>query len=293
MRGRSVRHERGAWDYGSGRRQSYCFEIVAGGPLHTFKPASDVPRVRFVKHIINARVTETDGVEYSLRFFTTIGFPHFFHVRHRQHHSFEIAQRNFAPPWRQRFRELFSDIQGDRNRPKSTCRQPHLAANALVIGFRHKAVQRRKTSVEEQLKITKLSGGYVPGRKFPRLGPDLRSSLGTNVKVDKLAAVGNRQMSGGSAFQTINRFAVVHLIRAKVESYLRSRPKQHLSPEEYMGFVKESFVPEAEDRRRLAPYRRYHFVGEAASFGASEATIFSKRGSPRSGSHKGNSLSMP
>ena len=35
-----------------------------------------------------------------------------------------------------------------------------------------------------------------------------------------------------------------------------------------------------------------HWV-EVASFGANEATICSKRGSPRSGSQKGNSLSMP
>jgi hypothetical protein len=32
---------------------------------------------------------------------------------------------------------------------------------------------------------------------------------------------------------------------------------------------------------------------EAASFGASEATIFSKRGSPRNGSHTGLSLRSP
>ena len=37
----------------------------------------------------------------------------------------------------------------------------------------------------------------------------------------------------------------------------------------------------------------FHFVGEAASFGASEATIFSKRGSPRSGSQTGNSFKAP
>src|SRR6266480_3950556 len=36
-----------------------------------------------------------------------------------------------------------------------------------------------------------------------------------------------------------------------------------------------------------------HLAGDEASFGAKEATIFSKRGSPRSGSQKGNSLSMP
>src|SRR6184192_1307743 len=36
-----------------------------------------------------------------------------------------------------------------------------------------------------------------------------------------------------------------------------------------------------------------HLAGDAASFGAKEATICSKRGSPRSGSQKGNSLSMP
>jgi hypothetical protein len=36
-----------------------------------------------------------------------------------------------------------------------------------------------------------------------------------------------------------------------------------------------------------------HFVGEAASFGASEATIFSKRRSPRSGSQKGSSFRAP
>jgi hypothetical protein len=37
-----------------------------------------------------------------------------------------------------------------------------------------------------------------------------------------------------------------------------------------------------------------HLAAAAAdSFGAREATIFSKRGSPRSGSQKGNSLSMP
>jgi hypothetical protein len=38
----------------------------------------------------------------------------------------------------------------------------------------------------------------------------------------------------------------------------------------------------------------YHFFEFSAfSFGASEATIFSKRGSPRSGSHKGSSFRAP
>ena len=39
-----------------------------------------------------------------------------------------------------------------------------------------------------------------------------------NVKVKELATVRTGQVSGGSAFQSINRFAVVHLFRAKVES---------------------------------------------------------------------------
>jgi hypothetical protein len=37
----------------------------------------------------------------------------------------------------------------------------------------------------------------------------------------------------------------------------------------------------------------FYFVAEAASFGANEATIFSKRGSPRSGSQTGNSFKAP
>src|SRR4029077_7704294 len=92
--------------------------------------------------------------------------------------------------------------------------QSHLAANPLVIGLRHEAAQRRKTSVEEKLKITELSRGEIPGRQSLGLGLDLPPALGINVKVDKLATVGNGRVSGGSAFQTIHRF-VVHQDREK------------------------------------------------------------------------------
>ena len=43
----------------------------------------------------------------------------------------------------------------------------------------------------------------------------------------------------------------------------------------------------------LQSIRLISVIRGAVYFGAREATIFSKRGSPRSGSQKGNSLSMP
>src|SRR6266571_392622 len=63
------------------RRQTQCFEIIAGRPLHTLKPASDVTWIRFVKHMVDTRVNGAGGVEYRLRFLATIGLPYFFHLQ--------------------------------------------------------------------------------------------------------------------------------------------------------------------------------------------------------------------
>jgi len=43
----------------------------------------------------------------------------------------------------------------------------------------------------------------------------------------------------------------------------------------------------------VAPFRRIAWLRLYRSFGASEATIFSNRGSPRRGSQKGNSFKAP
>src|SRR5205807_3926942 len=56
------------------RRQTQCFEIVAGRPLHTLKPASDVAWIGFVKQVVHPRVTEAGRAEYRLRFLRRSGF---------------------------------------------------------------------------------------------------------------------------------------------------------------------------------------------------------------------------
>src|SRR5436305_9859824 len=59
-----------------GRRQTQCFEIIAGRTLHALKPASDVPWIRFVKHMEDARMGWTGSIEYRLRFRAAIGYLH-------------------------------------------------------------------------------------------------------------------------------------------------------------------------------------------------------------------------
>ena len=102
------------------RRQTQCFEIIAGRTLHTLKPASDVPWIRFVKHIIDGGVNDAGSIEYCLRFLAAIGFPHFFHVQQRQHHAFGIPESNFAAPSAQRFREVLVYIKRNRNGPENS-----------------------------------------------------------------------------------------------------------------------------------------------------------------------------
>src|SRR4029077_20342290 len=102
------------------RRQTQCSEIIAGRPLHALKPASDVPWIRFAKHMEDARMGGTGGIEYRLRFLTAIRFPHFFHVQQGQHHSFGIPKSNFAASSSERFREILAYIKRNWNGPKNT-----------------------------------------------------------------------------------------------------------------------------------------------------------------------------
>src|SRR5205085_12392698 len=79
-----------------GWRQAQRFEIVAGRRLHTFQTPSNVPWMRFVEQIVDAGMNNAGSIEYALRFFSTIRFPHFFSVQQRQHHAFGISQRYLA-----------------------------------------------------------------------------------------------------------------------------------------------------------------------------------------------------
>ena len=99
-----------------------------------------------------------------------VGLPDFFDVQHREHHAFGIAQRNFAAAGRQLLGKFFGHIERDRHRPENSAGQAHVVTDAFVVGFRHKAAQRREASAHEQFQIANLAGGKVPGWPLAGVG---------------------------------------------------------------------------------------------------------------------------
>ena len=141
------------------RSEAQCTEIIMRRCLQTLDATAHVPRVGLVHRVVGAGMGFAGAVEYGLGFGRAVGLPDFFDVQHGEHHAFGVAQRNFAAAGRELLGKFFGDIERDRHRPKHTAGQAHVVANAFVVGFGHKAAQRRESSAHEQFQVANLAGG--------------------------------------------------------------------------------------------------------------------------------------
>src|SRR5712671_3016907 len=136
--------------------------------LHALYAAAGVPWIRLVYGVVGAGMCGAGAAEYCLGFGFSIRLPNVLDVKHGQHHAFGIAQCNLATSRGKLLGKLISYVKRDRDRPqKATC-QSHVVADAFVIGTRHKAAQRRKTTTQQQLQVTDLPSAQVP--RWPILG---------------------------------------------------------------------------------------------------------------------------
>ncbi len=114
--------------------------------LRAFDFSANVPWIRLVDGVIGAGMGGAGTGEDGLGFGLAIGLPNIFHMQDAQHDAFGIAQRNFAGAGRKLLGKFLGDIQGNGHRPKSATGQPHIMANAFIIGAGHKSPQRRETT---------------------------------------------------------------------------------------------------------------------------------------------------
>src|ERR1035441_7846483 len=84
--------------------------------------------------------------ENRLDFGLAVRLPDIFHAEHGEHHAFGIAQGNLAATRRQFLGEFLSHVERDRYRPQRAVPEPHVVADALVIGTVHESAQRREAA---------------------------------------------------------------------------------------------------------------------------------------------------
>jgi len=129
-----------------------------------------------IHQIIDCRMLRAGGAEDPLGLALAICLPDILDVDHGQHDALGIAERDFAARL-ELFGKLFRDIERDRDRPERAVREPHLAANRLIIGLAQKAGERREAAVREQLQVAQLPRREVPRRPVARLPFDLGGAL--------------------------------------------------------------------------------------------------------------------
>ncbi len=120
--------------------------------------------------VIRAGMGFAGAVEDRLGLGLPIGLPDVFDVQHGQHHALGIAQGDLAAARLQRLGEIFGHIERDRHGPEHAAGQPHVAADAFVVGAIHESAQRREAAAQQQLKIAELARGQVPRRPLARVG---------------------------------------------------------------------------------------------------------------------------
>lgn len=111
------------------------------------------------------------------------------------HHSFGIAQSDFAAARLQGLSESLSDIERDWHRPEEAVAQLHIAAHAFVVGFVHKAGERREAAIKKHLEVANLSGGKIPRREILGEAFGLGGLLGAYDEVDEFSTVRRDEMA--------------------------------------------------------------------------------------------------
>jgi hypothetical protein len=105
-------------------------------------------------------------------------------MQNRQHHAFEIAQRDRRATT-EAAGEFLGDIEGDGDRPECAVSQPHAVADRFVVVASHEAAKRPEPAVDQHLEIAQLPRSQLPGR--PRAGgvPQIRRSRRAHEEIDE------------------------------------------------------------------------------------------------------------
>ena len=164
--------------------QSQRTEIIVRGRLSALDAAAHIPWIGLVDHVIRARMGFAGAVEYGLGLGLAVGLPDIFHVQHRQHDAFRVAQCDFAAARLQRLGKLFAHVKRDGHRPQHSAGQLHFAAYAFVVGTIHESAQGRKAAAQQQLKIAKLARGQVPRGPLAGVGFQLVDGFRLGDKID-------------------------------------------------------------------------------------------------------------
>src|SRR5579864_6970860 len=102
-------------------------------------------------------MTETRRSIHRFGLRVAVRLPNFVHMKGRKHHAFRVSKGHLLTR-SERLRKLLRHVQHHGNRPELSICQPHARADTLVIGARKESSQRRKSSIQQELEITKLSG---------------------------------------------------------------------------------------------------------------------------------------
>src|SRR5208282_5673476 len=125
-----------------------------------------------------------------------VRLPDIFHAEHGEHHAFGIAQGNLAAARGQFLGEFLGHVERDRHRPQRAVPEPHVVADALVIGTVHESAERREAAAHQQFQITKLPGCQIPRRPILRVRFQFRGARGWHLQLNKFSTVWGNKMTG-------------------------------------------------------------------------------------------------
>ena len=109
--------------------------------------------------------------ENGFGFRRAVGLPDVFDVQDGEHDAFGIAQGDFAAAGLELLREFFGDVERDRHRPENAAGQPHVAADAFVVGLVHEAGERREAAAQQQFEVADLARRSGPRTATRASGP--------------------------------------------------------------------------------------------------------------------------
>ncbi len=132
--------------------------------------------------VIDCRVQLVLGAEHLPRLRGLIWRPDVGDVHRGYQHAFLVAQRDRAAGL-DAGRELLADVERDRHRPQRAVGQAHVVDDAVVLGLRQKALERRERAVQQQLDVAHLPVRQVPRDIVPSPGLLLLRRLLVEIQV--------------------------------------------------------------------------------------------------------------
>ena len=156
------------------------------GKVHSLHRPADVDGMGLIEEKRHARMVAAAGpIDLpGLRF--AVRPVEVFDVENREQGSLGVPKAEHGARG-QILRRLLGHVKHDRYRPERTVGQTHVLADGLIVQPIHEPGQGHKAAIEQQLEVTELSLGQVPGGGA-KAGPNhLGTALGSR---DKVAAAG-------------------------------------------------------------------------------------------------------